>query len=133
MAKYNEQPDPNKVNLLAEGTEVTGDINAKTDIRIDGFLKGNIYTSGKVVVGKSGKTEGEIHCATAEISGSINGKINVKELLTLQSTSVIQGDIIANQLAIEAGAKFTGNCNMSKQNETGISGKSSKKEEKGTQ
>ena len=82
------------------------------DIRIDGSLKGNLSTKGKVVIGPTGKINGEIICKNSEVSGIIEGKITVSQLLNLKASSKIFGDIVTSKLAIEPGARFTGNCNM---------------------
>jgi cytoskeletal protein CcmA (bactofilin family) len=111
MAKNNEN-DPNVINLIGSGTEINGDVTSNGDIRIDGTLNGNLNTKGKVVIGESGKAKGEITCKNADISGKIEGKIIISELLSLKPSSLIEGDIIANKLAIEPGARFTGNCTM---------------------
>ncbi|HYX07241.1 MAG TPA: polymer-forming cytoskeletal protein [Bacteroidales bacterium] len=112
MAKLANETDSNSINLVGIGTVITGDINSNGDIRIDGTLNGNLVTKGKVVIGETGKANGEINCKNSDVSGEIEGKIIVSELLSLKATSKINGDIIANKLAIEPGAKFTGNCNM---------------------
>ncbi len=112
MAKLTE-PDNNSINLIGAGTDIKGDIESVGDIRIDGTLKGNLRTKGKVVIGSTGLIKGEIHCKNSDVEGKVEGKINVQELLTLKATSTIHGDISARRLAIEPGAKFTGNCNMS--------------------
>ena len=65
------------------------------------------------MIGETGMVKGEIICKNSDVSGTIEGKINVSELLSLKSTAKIHGDIITNKLAIEPGSKFTGNCNMS--------------------
>ena len=44
-------------------------------------------------------------------------EIQVVELLSLKATSNINGDIVARKLAIEPGAKFTGNCSMTSDSE----------------
>jgi len=111
MAKYTET-DNSAINLIGTGTEITGDINSNGDIRVDGALNGNLKTSGKLVIGETGKIKGEIVCKNSEVLGAINGKITVSELLSLKASSRIEGDIITKKLAIEPGAKFTGNCNM---------------------
>lgn len=105
--------DANAHNKISNGTSITGDIESNGDIRLDGSLNGNLKTKGKLVIGESGKVNGEITCKNADIEGKIEGKINVAELLSLKATSRINGDIIASKLAIEPGAKFSGNCNMS--------------------
>ena len=112
MAKNNETEITAAINLIGVGTEIKGDINSNGDIRIDGSLIGNLSTSGKLVIGETGKINGEILCKNSEVLGEIKGKIKVSELLSLKATSKIFGDITTKKLAIEPGSKFTGNCNM---------------------
>lgn len=112
MAKYVEH-EPDNINIIVNGTEITGDLASSGGLRIDGKLVGNINAKGKVVIGETGNIKGEIHCKNADVSGKLEGKITVSEQLSLKATSVINGDINTNKLAIEPGAKFTGTCNMS--------------------
>ncbi len=127
MAKLNETEN-SAINLISNGTEITGDVRSQGDIRIDGVMIGNLATKGKVVIGSTGKVKGEVICKNSEVSGTIEGKINVSQLLTLKTASTINGDIITNKLSIEPGARFTGNCNMSDGN--GINAKAGKPAEK---
>ena len=64
------------VDIIESSTKIIGDIFSEADFRIDGVVEGNITTTGKVVVGKSGKINGKINCSNADISGSISGKID---------------------------------------------------------
>ena len=111
MAKMIETEN-NVINQIGLGTEIKGDITTNGDIRFEGSLVGNLKTKGKVVIGETGKVKGEIDCKNSVIEGNIEGKVIVNELLTLKSTSSLKGDIVTRRLAIEPGAKFTGNCNM---------------------
>ncbi len=112
MGKFNET-DNATINLISNGTEITGDVKSNGDIRIDGLLTGNLTTKGKVVIGPTGKVKGEVYCKNSEVSGTVDGKICVSQLLTLKTDSKISGDILTFKLSIEPGAKFTGNCKMS--------------------
>jgi cytoskeletal protein CcmA (bactofilin family) len=112
MAKYNET-DNTTINLISNGTDITGDIKSNGDIRIDGSLTGNLNTKGKVVIGPTGKIKGEVFCKNSEVSGIIEGKITVGQLLNLKVSSKIHGDISTSKLSIEPGATFSGNCKMS--------------------
>lgn len=112
MGKFNETENA-AINLISNGTEITGDVKSNGDIRIDGLLTGNLTTKGKVVIGPTGKVKGEVYCKNSEVSGTVEGKICVSQLLTLKTDSKISGDIITFKLSIEPGAKFTGNCKMS--------------------
>jgi cytoskeletal protein CcmA (bactofilin family) len=118
MAKYNETENPT-INLISNGTDITGDVKSNGDIRIDGSLTGNLNTKGKVVIGPTGRIKGEVVCKNSEVSGMIEGKISVGQLLNLKASSKIFGDISTAKLAIEPGARFTGNCNMSESEENG--------------
>jgi len=115
----NETPS---VNIIGNGTDIKGNIKSNGDLRIDGFIKGTIEASGKVVVGSTGRVEGEIHCQNADISGDVKAHIKVSELLSLKANAVVSGDIFTNKLAIEPGAVFTGACKMG--NQDSFNGKS---------
>ena len=86
MAKNNETEN-NAINLIGIGTEITGDINSNGDIRIDGTLNGNLITKGKVVIGETGKVKGEISCKNSDVSGTVERKLIVTQLLSLKVTS----------------------------------------------
>ncbi|MDA7578451.1 polymer-forming cytoskeletal protein [Flavobacteriales bacterium] len=116
---FSNNNEPNKktqmteaINTIGAGTIVTGDVQSKGDIRVDGSLKGSLNTSGKVVLGKEGVIEGDVLCNSADISGTIKAKIAVSQLLSLKATAKLNGDIITNKLSIEPGASFSGSCSM---------------------
>lgn len=104
--------ESSSINLIGNGTSITGDINSNGDVRIDGNLKGNITISGKLVVGPSGSIEGNVICQNADISGEIHGKVTVTELLSLKASAKLLGDIVTGKISIEPNATFTGTCNM---------------------
>ena len=118
MAKLNETDSGTAVNLISQGTEITGDVKSTGDIRIDGVLNGNLITKGKVVIGPTGRIKGEVECKNSEVSGLVEGKITVSQLLNLKASSQINGTIVTSKLSIEPGAVFTGNCAM-KEGENG--------------
>tara|TARA_R110000868_G_scaffold71505_4_gene209371 strand:- start:25 stop:432 length:408 start_codon:yes stop_codon:yes gene_type:complete len=128
MAK-NTDVDASAINIIRTGTEITGDIICKGDIRIDGKLFGNLMSEGKVVVGDNGYVEGSVKCANATISGTLKVTITVKELLSLKATSNLIGEITTNKLQIEPGANFSGNCKMGAVIKGMESGNKSKQEE----
>lgn len=131
MAKSNEI-ESTSINLISNGTEIIGDIKSTGDIRIDGFLTGNLNIKGKVVIGPTGKISGEVVCKNSEVSGFIEGKITVDQLLSLKASSTILGDIATAKLAIEPGAKFSGNCKMIDNEKRGATAAREKEPEKYT-
>jgi len=103
---------PNKINRFVEGTNIKGDIVSDSNIRLDGELIGNLTTTGKLVIGPTGKITGNIICSNADIEGCINGTIKVDEFLYLKSTAVFNGDITTGKISIDKGASFTGTNTM---------------------
>jgi len=108
----NQAMDVGSINIIGKGTKIVGDITSAGDVRIDGFLTGNIVISGKLVLGPHGLIEGNITSVNAELEGEVKGIVNISETLSLKSTARINGDIVTTKLMIEPGALFTGTCNM---------------------
>ena len=73
-----------KTNRIVEGTVIEGEIRCESNIRIDGVFTGNIGTKGRLVIGPTGKIDGNVICQNAEIEGFVKGKLNVQQLLSLQ-------------------------------------------------
>lgn len=107
-----EPETTDSINIITNGTVIKGDITATGDFRLDGTLEGNIQLNGKLVVGDTGVVNGNILCMNANIIGTVNGNLSVKELLSLHTTARVKGDILINKLSIEPGAVFTGKCCM---------------------
>ena len=108
--KYNEaNGQPNRIE---KGTKITGEIQSESDFRIDGILEGSISTSGKVVIGKEGKINGKVICKNADFEGVFTGNLEVKETLTLKSSSKSEVDVIISKLIVDAGAFFNAKCSM---------------------
>ena len=108
----NQETDFGAHNQIAKGTRIQGDIKTEGVLRVDGTLIGSIESTGKVVVGPSGKIDGSVRCASANISGEVKAKLIVKDLLHLQASAKVNGELTAGKLSIEPGAIFTGSCSM---------------------
>jgi len=99
-------------NIIAFGTAIQGDIESDGDFRIEGSLTGTVKAKGKIVIGETGRIDGDVYCQNADICGKVKGKMEVAELTILKATSNFNGEITTNKIAIEPGAVFSGNCNM---------------------
>ncbi len=99
-------------NRILQGTSIEGHVNSDGDFRVDGQIKGNITITGKLVIGEKGLVKGEVKCGSATISGKLEGTLVVDELLNLEETARVNGDIFTVKLAIEPGAEFSGSCKM---------------------
>lgn len=99
-------------NRIAAGTKLTGDLVGVGSFRIEGFVKGDLRTKGKVVVSPTGKIEGSLECESADIAGEFKGKMHIFGTLSLQATAKVSGTIKTAKLAVEPGAVFNVSCEM---------------------
>jgi len=104
----------NTFNSLVQGTSISGDITADSDIRIDGKLTGNLECAAKVVIGPTGSVEGEIRCENAVIEGRFKGTIKVNQLLQVKENAEVNGNISTDKIVVQSGAIFNVVCQMGK-------------------
>ncbi|HIG58708.1 MAG TPA: polymer-forming cytoskeletal protein [Flavobacteriales bacterium] len=100
------------INRIVEGTHIEGTINSDSNLRIDGEFKGHLVTKGRLVVGLKGKVSGTVNCLCCDVEGTLEGEVTVLELLSMKSSSTVQGDLYYGQLSVEAGAKALGTFRM---------------------
>jgi len=111
--KETDHREVSVINTIAQGTQVEGSIITNGDCRIDGVVKGNVASKAKIIIGRSGKVEGNITCTNIDIEGTVLAEtLNVTELISLKSTANLIGNISTGKIAIEPGAEFSGNCKM---------------------
>lgn len=112
MSRNEQEAFSQNINRICHSTEVIGSINTSGDMRIDGVLKGDLTSKGRVVIGETGRIKGDLVCKNVDVWGSFEGKMTVSESTNFKTMAVIIGEIKTTKLYIEAGAKFNGSCTM---------------------
>lgn len=93
-------------SLLAENVSVQGDLTSEGDVQLDGALHGDLKVS-HLSIGETGRVEGSILAESVEVRGRVTGAITARSV-KLFATARVDGDIVHEQLAIDAGAHFAG-------------------------
>ncbi|PHI18328.1 hypothetical protein CEQ90_18640 [Lewinellaceae bacterium SD302] len=96
------------LNTVNEGTVMTGDLVADSDIRIDGTINGDLKCKAKVIIGPKGSIKGTVNCDSAVIEGKFDGRLEVRESLVIKETADIIGDVVTKNIAMSSGASFDG-------------------------
>jgi cytoskeletal protein CcmA (bactofilin family) len=97
-------------SIIGEGTRFSGELVLNGLLRIDGDFSGSINTSGKVLVGKSGRAECNIVASTAVVGGVVQGNIFSSGKVVILSTGMVIGNIQAQKLVVEEGVLLHGSC-----------------------
>lgn len=98
--------------VVAKGTTIEGSFAAQADVRLDGTIKGDVRCSKRIVVGETGTIEGSLHAEDAVVMGRIEGELVIRGTLSLKPSAFILGSIIAQNMAVEEGAQYSGECKV---------------------
>ncbi len=110
--KVNTVNNSPSVNIISEGSKITGHIHTQKDIRISGYINGDTLSNAKVIITNIGKAKGNITAQDADIAGKIEGDIKTEKKLILRKSALINGNIFTKTLIVEEGAVINGSCKM---------------------
>lgn len=98
--------------LIGEHTKFIGNIESEGSVKILGKLEGDLHCSGDVYVESGAKINGHIFSLNTYIAGSVTGDVTAKNILHLQSTARLYGNIEVAGIVTDEGAILQGNCKM---------------------
>ena len=98
-------------SIISADLTVTGTLVSNGDIQIDGIVEGDVRSVG-LVIGEKAEIHGEILAEDITVRGRVIGRIRARKV-QLAATSHVEGDILHEAFAVEAGAFFEGNCRHS--------------------
>lgn len=114
------------MTFVSKGSEITGDIHASGNLRVDGIIRGNVRAEGDLEVSAEGLIEGKsVNARSIIIHGVVKATLTAEGLLRIHSHAEVQGDVTAEALDIESGARFVGYSHTGKTSATAASGKAS--------
>ncbi len=99
-------------NRISTNSVFKGVISSDGDFRVDGVVEGELITTGKVIIGPSGKITGTLKCLEADIEGFFEGILEVKHELNLKTSAKVIGEVVMESLIVSPGAVFNANCKM---------------------
>jgi cytoskeletal protein CcmA (bactofilin family) len=103
---HRSMPNAATFSVIAADVVIRGNVEATTDLHIDGTIEGDIACA-TVVQGEGSRVEGAIEADRARLSGTVNGTVTVRELVVLRSAR-IEGDVHYETLTVEQGASLNG-------------------------
>ena len=98
--------------LIGENCVITGNISGEGLLRIDGSVEGDIDWADDIIIGSSCNYSGNISCRNAFIKGKITGNISCEDLLTIEETGKVVGDVSVKKIIINEDGCLDGKCIM---------------------
>lgn len=106
------QLDCGDTTFIAAECHITGSIIIHGNARIDGKVEGTIEVTGDLVIGASASLKANIVATNVSLAGEVCGNIKTTDLLDLNATARLVGDICTRQFKVEQGASFTGSSQL---------------------
>jgi cytoskeletal protein CcmA (bactofilin family) len=109
---FNSKKQPPIKSLIAQGTQINGNLVFVDGLRVDGEVKGDIRanddTPSLLVISETGRVTGAVHADHVIINGHVAGPIHAFDLVELQPKARIQGDVTYKALEMHQGAMISG-------------------------
>ena len=109
--KLSVSPNGKAINtVIGRGSVSEGKFRIETGVRVDGTLRGELTSSGTLIVGESGVIEADVIVRDALVSGRIVGNLEAEEKVHLQAQAAFIGKLKTRLLVVEEGAVFKAEC-----------------------
>lgn len=99
-------------SLISEGTVLHGELRFVDGLRIDGEVHGDVLAAaggqGLLVISENARVHGKVKAAHVIISGQVLGPVECEELLELQPSARVVGDVRYGSLEMHPGAHING-------------------------
>jgi len=109
---FNKKKQPPIKSLIAEGSQIDGNISFTDGLRIDGAIVGNLFAktdeASILVISEAATVIGEIHADHIIVNGAVKGPVHARVMLELQPKARIQGDVHYAALEMHQGAIIAG-------------------------
>ncbi|RJX26761.1 MAG: polymer-forming cytoskeletal protein [Dethiobacter sp.] len=106
-------PEAKKVDtLIGKETSITGKLEARGILRIDGRYEGDIYAESDIIIGETALIKADVKGINITLAGRVEGNIKAENKLEIRSGGALIGDVTAAVLSIEEGSLFAGSCKM---------------------
>jgi cytoskeletal protein CcmA (bactofilin family) len=109
---FNKKKQPPIKSLIADGSQIEGNIFFADGLRVDGLVTGDVHAKdgsrSMLVISDAAIITGSITADHIIINGTIKGHVNARLMLELQPKARIEGDVQYAALEMHEGALITG-------------------------
>jgi cytoskeletal protein CcmA (bactofilin family) len=106
------EPVPSYSRLDA-GCRFEGSIRSPGEVRLAGWVEGEVDAAHAVNVEAGGEVSATITSAAIVVSGRVEGDLSATGKITLHSSARVKGDLLTRGIVIEEGAGLEGSIRIS--------------------
>lgn len=115
-AKVEPVISPNAV--IGQKISFKGELTGEEDLLIQGRVEGTIDLKGNhLTIGKQGVVKANLMAKSITVEGTVEGDVIGQDRISIMSTSRVTGNLMAERVTLEDGAKFRGSIDMDTSNQ----------------
>jgi len=107
--------------IINSESHMTGDFILSTDVKLDGYVEGNIVTTKSVIIGEKGYLKGNLKCSRLKLYGCIEGISEITGSASIYDTASYTGKLNAASISVSPGSIVNADINLNG-NKNGIHG-----------
>jgi cytoskeletal protein CcmA (bactofilin family) len=100
-------------SFIGAKTDFQGELNVKGTLRVDGRIDGRLNAEC-VILSETAVVKGEVMAKKIIVGGKVEGILRAQEILEINSTGKVLGDIFTNKISVKEGGELNGKIEMKK-------------------
>ncbi len=92
--------------MLSHDAILKGEVRNCRQAHLHGYVEGNLYAD-ELFVHEGGRCYGTVRAGTATVAGALQGDVFVKNLIRIEGTGDVNGNVHYGQLAMETGGHLS--------------------------
>jgi len=111
-----EAPKSGEFAHIGKSVVIKGELSGSEDLYIDGNVEGSIeLRNNSLTIGPNGNVKANVSAKGVVVQGKIEGSITATDRVDLRKSSVVNGDVTTQRIAVEEGALFKGKIDIQKE------------------
>ena len=87
--------------IIAQGVTFSGTLQGEGVVQVEGVVEGEFDMVGAVIVAESGLIRGPVAADVVRVAGRIEGNVQAREHMRLESSGSLDGDVKTASLVVE--------------------------------
>ena len=101
---------PNEKTVIGSDAHIKGEISFQKSVRLVGTLEGSIKGDGELHIAQGAACKADVDSKAVQVDGIVEGNLLAREVVQLNASGVVKGDIVAGKMVMAEGASFFGQC-----------------------
>lgn len=98
--------------VIGPDAHIKGEMAFDGPIRVLGTFEGKVTCGGTIELGESARCKATVEAVRVVVEGQVEGEISARETIELKAKAVVRGDINAESLVVQDGARLIGHCRV---------------------